>query len=265
MEQKVFKTYANGIDFYCELRGSGPKVVLVPDGTNDCGTYGKLADYLADEFTVLTFDMRGGTRSMDDNPQKVTPKLLADDVAAIMKALDFAPASVFGCSSGGQAVLSLGKYYPELARNIMVHEAALQSDAPIANTGYELGKTLFTFAKYCTGGINPGIMTMVCNADRYMELDEDCRQRMAQNGVFWGQWYLGTVDTDSYTAEDFSRMPPTSFTVGAWSYAWVVYANIETAKRGNCPVTWINSAHLPNISCPEEYAKYLKETIKKYL
>jgi pimeloyl-ACP methyl ester carboxylesterase len=265
MEKKEFKTSANGIDFYCELRGNGPKVVLVPDGWNDCGTYGKLADFLADEFTVLTFDMRGGTRSMDYNPQKVTPKLLADDVAAIMKALDFVPASVYGCSSGGQAALALGKYYPQLARNLMVHEVALQSDSPIEHTGYDLFKNLATFSKYCIGGAHPGAVTMVYNADRFFELDEECRNRVKQNAAFWSQWYLGTVDADAYTAEDFSKMPPTSFSVGAWTCSWAVYANIETAKRGGCPVTWVNAAHLPNISCPEEYAQHLKQIMKKYL
>ncbi|MEA4895115.1 MAG: alpha/beta hydrolase [Oscillospiraceae bacterium] len=264
MGKRSFKTNANGIDFYCEMRGNGPKVVLVPDGWNDCGTYGKLADILAEEFTVLTFDMRGGSRSMDDNPQKVTPTLLADDVAAIMKALDFAPASVFGCSSGGQAVLSLGKHYPELAINLMVHEVALQADAPIENTGYDLYKNLATFANYCVD-IEPKHISLVCNADKLMELDEECRRRIKQNGVFWSKWYLGTCDADSYFAEDFAKMPPTSFTVGTWTPSWAVYANIETANRGNCPVTWVGSGHFPNITCPEEYAKHLKKTIKKYL
>jgi len=34
---------ANGVDFYCESRGDGPLVVLVPDGSNDCGPYDNLA------------------------------------------------------------------------------------------------------------------------------------------------------------------------------------------------------------------------------
>ncbi|NMC57106.1 MAG: alpha/beta hydrolase [Eubacteriaceae bacterium] len=264
MERKTFKTKANGIDFYCEMQGCGPKVVLIPDGWNDCGTYEKLSEYLCDEFTVLTFDMRGGTRSMDNNPQKVTSKLLADDVAAIMKALDFAPASVYGCSSGGQAALALGKYYPVLIRNIIVHEAALQKDSPIQNTGFELYKNWATFSEYCVG-VEPKYIALVANADKYMALDEECRKRVRQNAAFWSKWYLGSVDLDSYTAEDFAKMPPVSFTVGTWSPSWLVWANIETAKRGACDLTWINSSHLPNISCPQEYAIYLKQAIKKYM
>ena len=39
--------HANDVDFYVELRGEGPVVLLYPDGCNDCGPYGKVADLLA--------------------------------------------------------------------------------------------------------------------------------------------------------------------------------------------------------------------------
>jgi pimeloyl-ACP methyl ester carboxylesterase len=62
MNKKTFTVFANGMDFYCEMMGQGPTIVLVPDGSNDCGAYEKMMEYLADEFTVLTFDPRGGSR-----------------------------------------------------------------------------------------------------------------------------------------------------------------------------------------------------------
>jgi hypothetical protein len=83
--------------------------------------------------------------------------------------------------------------------------------------------------------------------------------------VFWRKWGIGTVDREVYTEEDFAKMPPTLFSVGVWTPAFLVYANIETAKRGNCPVTWFMCAHTPHISCPEEYSVYMRKTIKKYL
>ena len=124
-----FKQKVNGIDFYCELRGSGPSIVLVPSGEGDCGSFAKVADALADEFTVFTLDMRGCSRT--GRPLTWTPmtaKDLASDIAGLIKVLNLTPASIYGCSSGGQAVLSIGVYYPEVARNLMVHEAALQNE-----------------------------------------------------------------------------------------------------------------------------------------
>src|SRR6516165_9481852 len=105
MNKKMLMVSANGMDFYCELMGQGPTLVLVPDGGNDCGPYELMMEYLADEFTVLTFDSRGGSRSPDPHPRPVTPELFADDIAALVQALSLEqPISAFGVSSGGQAV-----------------------------------------------------------------------------------------------------------------------------------------------------------------
>lgn len=267
MGKQVFKTKANGIDFYCEMRGdkNKPKVVLIPDGSNDCEPYDNFSKLLESDFNVLTFDMRGGTRSMDYDPKPVTPKMLADDVAAIIKALDFSPATIFGCSSGGQTALSVGKYHPEIVRNIIIHEAALQAEAPIKNTGFDYFKNLETFNPYLTGGLTPGDITLIGNAEKVLGMGEEVRKRTQMNGIFWAKWYRGTVDMDVYSEEDFKRMPPTEFTVGTWTPAWLVYANIETAKRGKCPITWINCAHMPNVTCPEEYTQYMRKVIAKYL
>jgi len=53
----------NGAELYYEIRGSGPPVVLIMGGTGDGGHFDTLADFLADEFTVVTYDRRGNGRS----------------------------------------------------------------------------------------------------------------------------------------------------------------------------------------------------------
>ena len=99
----------NGLNFYCEIRGSGPTVALVPSGEGDCGSFARVADMLADEFTVFTLDMRYMSRSeRPANLKPITERDLASDVAGLLKAFDLAPASLYGCSSGGQCLLSMG-------------------------------------------------------------------------------------------------------------------------------------------------------------
>lgn len=264
MERRICTVRVDEVDFHCEIRGNGPTVVLVPDGSNDCEPYDNLSRELCDEFTVLTFDMRGGTRSMDPDPHLVTPRVLADDVAGIIRALDLGPASVYGCSSGGQAVLALAKYHPELVRNAMVHEAALQSDTPLPGTGFEYFRNLASFADHLDAGLTPGDVWGVVDAEKVLALGDDTRARIAQNNDYWGQWYLPHVADDSYTSDDFAAMPPVSFTVGTWSPAWLVYANRETARRGNCPITWVECAHHPEITCPEQYAQHLRTVVRQY-
>lgn len=263
MNKKCFYTYANGIDFYCEMRGKGPLLVIIPDGGNDCGAYEKVSEYLKNDFTVLSFDPRGGTRSMDYNPRSVTPKILADDAASILKELNLGPASFYGCSSGGQAVLSIALYHPEICANAMVHEAALQADTPIPNAGIQYFKQVSTYQPYCDG-FSAGDIGSVADYDKWMELDPVCRARIAKNGEFWGKYYLGTVDMVTYTDEELSRMRNVDISVGCWSAAWCVYANLSVAARGHFPYRWLMSSHSPHITCPEDLAAYIKEICDKY-
>ena len=263
-KKQSFYTHANGISFYCEERGEGPLLLFIPDGSNDCGAYDMISEYLKNDFTILSFDPRGGSRSMDDNPSPVTPKGMADDVAAILKELKKGPASFYGCSSGGQAVLAAALYYPEICVNTMVHEAALQSDTPIPNAGLQYFKQVSTYAPYCNG-FEPGNIGSIVDYDKYMALDSVCRARMRKNAEFWSKYYLGTVDSVTYTAEELVRMQNVDFSVGAWSVSWCVEANISVAKRGGFPVTWLMSGHAPHITCPDTLAEYIRKTCGKYL
>ncbi len=265
MDKKCFSVEVNNVNFYCEMRGQGPTLVLVPDGCNDCQPFDEVSKLLADEFTTLTFDMRGSVRStVIGEPGPAYPKVLAGDVAGIIKRLELSPASIYGCSSGGQAVLSVGKHYPEVARNLLVHEAALQTDAPISNTAFDFFKNVFAYAPHCKGFI-PTEIPMVCGYDKWRAMGEDFLERVRKNTVFWKKHYFGSSDMDTYSAEDLAKMPPIDFSVGAWTPAWLVYANIETAKRANKSVTWLPCAHYPQVVCPEELAEYIRKTCRLYL
>jgi pimeloyl-ACP methyl ester carboxylesterase len=54
---------AAGADLYFERRGAGPPLLLIAGGGGDCGAYRALADDLASDYTVLTYDRRGNSRS----------------------------------------------------------------------------------------------------------------------------------------------------------------------------------------------------------
>jgi pimeloyl-ACP methyl ester carboxylesterase len=264
MYKKTFTVHANGMDFYCEMMGQGPTIVLVPPGSNDCGPYEKMMGYLADEFTVLTFDPRGGSRSPDPHPRPVTPELFSDDIVALVQAIPLEqPISAFGVSSGGQAVLALARFHPDITRNGVVHEAALQADTPIKNAGFEYFQRLSTFSPKIANTSTILSIAMMGT----VELTEDTAQRarIAQNGVYWSQYYLGTVDMGQYFEEDFAHMAPVDFTIGVWTPSWLTAANQATAARGNRPITWINSAHAPHVTMAKEMADIVREKVKQYL
>ncbi|HEY3955206.1 MAG TPA: hypothetical protein VGM53_17700 [Streptosporangiaceae bacterium] len=76
-----------GADLYFERRGAGPPLLLIVGGGGDCGYYGRLADILADEFTVLSYDRRGNSRSrLHTGPGPLVMAEQRADALAVLRA-----------------------------------------------------------------------------------------------------------------------------------------------------------------------------------
>ncbi len=118
-------TDVNGTTLYYEVRGRGPSLLLIPGSPGYSGHYVPLAEVLADEFTVVTYDRRGNSRSPRPEQWTSTSEYeQADDAAALLQALDLAPAAAFGLSSGGKFLADLVVRRPELLRGAVFHEPA---------------------------------------------------------------------------------------------------------------------------------------------
>ena len=116
----------NGAELYYEIRGTGPPLLLIMGATGDGGHFDELADLLADEFTVITYDRRGNGRSPVPAGWRTTsPEEQADDAAALLDALGTGPAAVFGTSSGGTFALCMLVRHPERVRGAILHEPGL--------------------------------------------------------------------------------------------------------------------------------------------
>jgi pimeloyl-ACP methyl ester carboxylesterase len=73
---------------------------------------------------VLSFDRRGHGRS-ERTPGQGSMAGEAEDLAALIEALDLAPAHIAGVSWGGSIVLRLASRRPELFLSLIVHEPPL--------------------------------------------------------------------------------------------------------------------------------------------
>jgi len=118
----------DGASIYYERRGDGPAVLLVSGGQGEAAHFSPVADLLAGDYTVLTFDRRGVGRSKLEGPKRQFNVLQqAQDAAAVITANGFASAAVFGSSSGATIVLELAAAFPEVVSLAISHEAPVVS------------------------------------------------------------------------------------------------------------------------------------------
>jgi pimeloyl-ACP methyl ester carboxylesterase len=119
-------TEANGVRLYYEIHGDGEPLVLVHGSWGDATRWGCVVPGLAESFRVLVYDRRGHSRSeRSDAPGSVDED--GDDLAALLEALDLAPAHVVTSSFGGNIALRLATRRPEVFRSLSCHEPPLWS------------------------------------------------------------------------------------------------------------------------------------------
>ncbi|MER6443922.1 alpha/beta fold hydrolase [Streptomyces venezuelae] len=124
----------NGATLHYEVRGHGPLLLLIPGGTGGAASFDGIADDLAAEYTVATYDPRGMSGSSLDDPeaeQRVAQH--ADDAFRILHLLSPGePARVFGSSSGAITALHLLTAHPERVERLVAHEPPIVEVLPDA-------------------------------------------------------------------------------------------------------------------------------------
>jgi len=122
-----------GGSVYYELRGSGP-LLLVFGQPMTSGGFAALADLLAEDHTVVTYDPHGvGESTVDDPSLAVTPEIEADDLAHIIDTLGAGKADVFGSSGGAVAGLALAAGHPDKVDTVIAHEPPVADMLPDAS------------------------------------------------------------------------------------------------------------------------------------
>jgi pimeloyl-ACP methyl ester carboxylesterase len=123
-----------GARLYHQVRGAGPTLLLMSGGHGDANSFDGMAAALAEQFTVVSYDRRGYSRSpMADPAAPQTVATHGDDAAALLRAVDNGPAHVFGTSAGAVVGLDLATRHPGLARTLVAHEPPIVRLLPPAD------------------------------------------------------------------------------------------------------------------------------------
>jgi pimeloyl-ACP methyl ester carboxylesterase len=110
---------ADELDIWVEQVGEGPEVLLIGGLGDTVESWQFQLDGLADRYRLTAFDNRGaGRTAMPDGP--VSVEAMADDAAAVLRALDIPTAHVAGFSGGSIFSQELALRHPELVRSLVL-------------------------------------------------------------------------------------------------------------------------------------------------
>jgi pimeloyl-ACP methyl ester carboxylesterase len=123
-----------GARLYYEVRGAGPVLLLIPGSNGDAGYFTGIADVLAEQYTVVTYDRRGFSRSVLLEPFGTAwADIHTDDARRLLAAVTGQPAHVFGSSAGAILGYDLLTRHPGLVAGLVAHEPPLAEILPDAD------------------------------------------------------------------------------------------------------------------------------------
>lgn len=93
---RTVRVTTEGDDLRYEVRGHGRPLLMITPAGGDGWAYARVADNLANEFEVITYDWRANARSTNNTPQNFEISQQSRDATAVLRAAGEQSAVVFG-------------------------------------------------------------------------------------------------------------------------------------------------------------------------
>ncbi len=118
----------NGIKLYYEIHGTGHPLVLLHGGLGATSMFGPNLPALAKGRQVIAADLQAHGRTADiDRP--ISPELMAEDIAALIKHLKLDRPDVMGYSLGGGVAFFVALRHPELVGKLVLVSTPIRRSA----------------------------------------------------------------------------------------------------------------------------------------
>jgi pimeloyl-ACP methyl ester carboxylesterase len=263
----------NGTTLYYEVRGRGRPFLIIPATPGEGAYYTPVAEALADEFTVVTYDRRGNSRSPRPPGWNTTSEReQSEDAAALLEALDLGPAAAFGLSSAAALLLDLVLRRPELLTGAIFHEPPypeITSDpdgvSALIGASFEAGMA---------AGGRPAafesFLRLVCHDEVIDGMEPAVRERTFANvDLFFD--VESAMPLSPPTPEELRQVRlPCAVTAGAENRPpdaplHFFYEAAQWLADGlGVPVTEVPGGHVPQASHPEAFAAALRSALRDF-
>jgi pimeloyl-ACP methyl ester carboxylesterase len=120
--RRVPTVQANGVALHYEESGTGDPILCVHGTGSSSELWADAVAALSARGRAVVYDRRGFGRSERPQPLRMDVRLHGDDAAALLEALDAAPAVVIGRSQGGEIALDLALRHPGRVRALVLLE-----------------------------------------------------------------------------------------------------------------------------------------------
>lgn len=257
---------------YYETRGLGPVLVMVPGANGTLEAFQAVGEYLASDFTVVTYDRRGFSRSKRGDPSDNNYRLDkdADDLRRLIEHVSDKPAVLFGSSSGGVVVLETFNRYPSVIKTLIPHEPAAMALLPdgrewinflseiydlYRQTGLE--KALNEFSRKTFSSSDHESMSRVTDPDV---------PEMSANNIYWFEHELRQYTSHSIDVNNLKKHRDQILLVGGQeSHGYPTYrVNEMLAKSLNKSVVDLPGGHVGYMAQPKEFAEALLRAIQAH-
>jgi pimeloyl-ACP methyl ester carboxylesterase len=173
----------NGVRLYYEEHGVGAPILCIHGAGSSAALWDGAVPELAGRGRTILYDRRGYSRSERPDPFVTSVHEHADDAAALLDALDAAPAAVIGRSKGGEVALDLALRYPDRVGALALLEGGPESLAPGASRWLgELEQRVFAAAEADPSTVGETVLRGVLGDGGWEALPAVAREIFTSNG-----------------------------------------------------------------------------------